>query len=39
VILQPVLAPLLVILLVLPVLAAAVWMLVRALRRNESGVV
>jgi len=33
VILQPVLAPLLVILLVLPVLAAAVWMLVRSLRR------
>ncbi|MGN7860436.1 vWA domain-containing protein [Microbacterium sp. 22303] len=32
-ILQPVLAPLLVILLVLPVLAAAVWMLVRSLRR------
>ena len=36
-ILQPVLAPLLVILLVLPVLAAAVWMLVRAVRRPAGG--
>jgi len=36
VILQPVLAPLLVILLVLPVLGAAVWMLVGAVRRGRS---
>ena len=35
-ILQPVLAPLLVALLVLPVLAAAVWMLVRSVRRDPA---
>ncbi|GAA4489712.1 VWA domain-containing protein [Microbacterium panaciterrae] len=36
-ILQPVIAPFLAILLVLPVLGAAVWMLVRAIRRTNGG--